>query len=174
MYLALVIGIFLASSCDSNKTLEHYFVEKQNESSFIVLDIPSSLLEGHTEWLDDTSKEALKSIRKLNILFAKPESGNIDFKKEQNQVQEILKNDRYESLMQFNDSKNKGAIYIVDKNEKISEMVFYGHQEDQMLIVVRVLGNDIKLEHAQTIMNLASKQENASALEELLKPLFEK
>lgn len=174
MYLALLVGLILASSCQSDKTLEHYFVEKQNENGFVILDLPSSLLEGQTEMLDEASQEALKSIRKLNVLFAKPDSEKIDFEKEQQKIREILKNSMYENLMQFNNQKNEGAIYIVDKNEKITEMVLYGYQEKQMLIIVRVLGNDIKLEHAQTIMNLASKQENTSGLQELLKPLFEK
>ncbi|MDV7389742.1 DUF4252 domain-containing protein, partial [Arthrospira platensis SPKY1] len=103
--------------------MEHYFVEKQNENGFVILDLPSSLLEGQTEMLDEASQEALKSIRKLNVLFAKPDSENIDFEKEQQKVREILKNNMYENLMQFNDQKNEGAIYIVDKNEKITEMV---------------------------------------------------
>lgn len=170
--IGALIVFLLISACQNNKTIEHYFVEKQNEQGFVIMDLPSSLLETDNLELDDKAKDAITSIRKLNILLARHDNIKLPIAHEKAVVNEIMQNKMYENLLSFQDSDNQVSVYVVDKNEKIDEIIVFGSQKNETMIIVRLLGKNMKFEHLSSIVKLISEQEKTLELEKILSPLF--
>ena len=66
--LKFIISMFLLigiSGCDSSKSLQEYIVDKQQDNSFISIDIPSSILTLKDENISDETLKAIKSINPL-------------------------------------------------------------------------------------------------------------
>ena len=91
--LILVLCVLVVfSSCSSNKSLQEYFVDNSENPNFISLDIPASILNLEKADLTKVQKEAIQSLKKLNILaFKKTTENNVDFKIEKENVTAILK-----------------------------------------------------------------------------------
>ena len=63
----LIIAI-LFISCNNKPSLQKYYVDNQENKSFIAIDIPTSALNIDENTLTEKQKEAYNSIGKLNLL----------------------------------------------------------------------------------------------------------
>ena len=68
-FLGLVC--FLLLSCNSDPSLQKYFVENTENKDFIVLDVSSTILNVDQTKLSVAQKEALHSFDKMNVLAFK-------------------------------------------------------------------------------------------------------
>lgn len=166
--ILILIG-FLAISCSNKPTLQKYFVENSESSDFIAVDLASSIINTEKITLSDTEKEALNSFDKLNILaFQKDSLSDAKFKTEEEKVKTILKDEQYEQLMRFGNSKNGGSIYLVGETDNIDEFVLFASGKDQGFVVARVLGENM---NPNSVINLMEVLRKADLDLEQLKPL---
>jgi hypothetical protein len=156
------VGMFLG--CQSSD-LDLYFVDHQEQANFLTLDIPKSVIAIDDADLTPRQLEAYNSVDKLNILMFKSDSSTVSqLDKEVATLNDIFKNSKYEELMKFGEQKEARVRLLINGDETaLDEMVLYGHMSSRGFAVVRVLGDDMKL---QDIMSLSSviQQSDLSAL----------
>lgn len=146
-YLILLLSFFLLLSCNSEPTLQKYFVDKSESSDFLVTDIPASIIKVNATNLTSEESEALNSLEKLNILaFNAPEEKSEMYEKEKGTIQKILKNPVYDELMRMGSGAAGATIYMKGNNDTVDEFIVFGHQKNTGFTVVRVLGKKMKPE----------------------------
>lgn len=151
--------LMMAASCSSGPSLQEYFVNNSENPNFLALDVPANILNLKEADLDETQVEALKSLRKLNILaFRKTDENTEAFSTERAKVDKILKNSDFKELMKLNSKFAKGVIKYTGEGDAIDEVVIYGASEDKGFALIRVLGNDMNPAH---LMQLMQAVENA-------------
>lgn len=139
--IGLVLFMVLFTSCNKASSLQQYYVEKQNNSEFISLDLPASLVNLNEESSTET-KEALASIKKLNILaFKINDSNKNDFNNEFKKVKEILNNKKYNELMRVNHEGTNIVIKFLGDDEAIDEIIVLASDKNKGFALARVLGN---------------------------------
>lgn len=171
----LFIGTLLISlvfgSCNSEPSLQKYFVENTENKDFIALDISSNILDVDKAKLTVAQSEALRSFDKINILaFKLNDKNQSQFEAERTKVNLILKDPKYQQLMKFSSGKQGASVTYVGTDDHISEFVFFANKNDAGFAVVRVLGKDM---NPTNIMNMISVLKESKIDMEQLKPLQE-
>ena len=132
------------SSCSSTQSLQEYYVDNSENPNFISFDVSTSILNLDKANLSATQREALGSLRKLNILAFKKTTDNIaDYKVEKADVKAILKNEKFIELMKMNTSYGKATVKYIGDEDAIDEVIIYGDSEDKGFALIRVLGNNM-------------------------------
>ncbi|WBL20939.1 DUF4252 domain-containing protein [Zunongwangia sp. HRR-M8] len=140
----------LMLACNNEKTLQQYYVENQEDSKFIAIDIPTSLF-ANMDNLDSEQRETLESVRKINVLAYPLNDENDTFVAEKAELEEIFSNDEYQLLMKYGSNERKGALYFTGKDDAIDEIVAFGYDNGRGMGVARILGNNM---NPQKIMEL--------------------
>lgn len=169
-----IIGLFSSLvfvSCNSEPTLQKYFVENSEKKDFIALDISSNILNVDKTKLTVVQKEALQSFDKINVLAFKLDDNNkTQFEAERAKVKLILKDSIYQPLMRFGSGKDGASVSYIETDGKINEFVFFANKKDAGFAVVRVLGKDM---NPTNIMNMVSVLKESKVDLDQLKPLQE-
>ena len=157
--LGSLVVLLMVTGCSTTPSLQEYYVNNSENPNFLALDVPANILNLDEADLDETQVEALRSLKKLNILaFRKTEENSEAFKAERATVNEILKDSDFKELMKLNSKYAKGVIKFKGEGDAIDEVVIYGTSEDKGFALIRVLGNDMNPAH---LMNLVNALENA-------------
>ena len=133
-------------SCTHQPSLERYFVEKMEDSSFLFLNIPIDFKTFFSDEKELTNEEvaALSNVHKMNILiFRGTEENQQKLSKETKAVTAILNNPKFESLLSFGVKEGKGAVYLLGSTNDIDEGIVWVHHPTEGLAIVRVLGDDM-------------------------------
>ena len=166
LLLSLILG-----SCNSEPTLQKYFVENTENKDFIALDISSNILNVDKTKLTVSQSEALQSFDKMNVLaFKLNDKNKTQFEAEHAKVNLILKDKMYQQLMKFSSGKQGASVSYVGTDDHINEFVLYANKNDAGFAVIRVLGKDMNPTH---IMNMISVLQESKIDLEQLKPLQE-
>jgi phage repressor protein C with HTH and peptisase S24 domain len=166
--LAIFLCLWL-TSCNSEPSLQKYFVENTENKNFIALDISSSILNLDQAKLSLEQKEALQSFEKMNVLaFKRNPKNNAEFETERAKLNGILKNPKYQQLMKFGSGKEGASVSFVGTDEHIEEFILFANQKETGFAVVRVLGKDMNPTH---IMNMMSVLQQSKIDLDQLKPL---
>ena|SRR5690606_24855366 len=176
-YIAvLVLSIAFFSCSNGTPSLQEYFVSQNQNSNFISLDIPSSILSVDNTLLSDQQKQAFESVKKLNVLaFRLNQENSLEYEKEKQTISEILKDDKYQDLMVMNSGIHRGTIKYLGTDEAIDEVIIFGSSDDEGLALIRVLGKDMKPENMITLVKaLENGSIDVSGLEGQLKGVFDK
>ncbi len=163
-----ILGMVMLLSCNNQKTIQEYYVEKQESNDFIAIDLPASIVDV-SESASEETKATMKTIKKLNVLAFKLDDENrAEFEKEQAEVKQILKNDRYNELVRM---KHEGMNIVINyqgSDEAVDEFILFASDDSKGFALARVLGD--KMEPAK-IMKMAEDMKNldadSSALAEL-------
>ncbi|MEG0849297.1 MAG: DUF4252 domain-containing protein [Flavobacterium sp.] len=156
-------------SCNSEPSLQKYFVQNTDNKDFIALDVSSNILNLDKAKLSAQQNEALKSFDKMNILAFKANNKNqAQFETERAKVKAILKDPKYQQLMTFGSGKDGASISYVGTDENIEEFVVFANRKENGFAVVRVLGKNMNPNNIMTLMTVL-KQSNIDL--EQLKPL---
>ena len=146
-----VIAIVLLAStsfisCNNKETLQEYYVANQENSDFILVDIPTSLISKDSKALDEKQKEVLKTVRKINIMAYPLKDGTTaTFESEKLKVTEILASDDYEELMKVTSDLGNMKLYFRGEEDAIDEVIVYASQGDKGFVIARLLGNDMNI-----------------------------
>jgi len=169
-FIALICSLLLAS-CNSEPSLQKYFVEKTENKDFIALDLSPDILNVESTKLTAEQSEALKSFDKMNILAFKIDSSNIaQYEIERTKVSDILKDKKYQKLMSFGSGKEGVTVSFVGEEENIQEFVVYAKSKETGFAVVRIIGDKMNPTH---IMNMLSVMQQSNIDLDQLKPLQE-
>ena len=159
-FVVVLFALAMLSSCDNQKSVQEYYVEKQESNNFIALDLPASIVS-LDEGASEETRETMKTIKKLNILaFKIDESNRAEYDKEYAQVREILKSDKYNELMRM---KHKGMNVVINyqgSDEAVDEFILLASDNTKGFALARVLGD--KMKPAQ-IMKMAEDMKNIDA-----------
>lgn len=171
LFIIALLSSLLFGSCNSEPTLQKYFVENTENKDFIALDISSNILNVDKAKLTVVQKEALQSFDKVNVLaFKLNDKNKAQFETERAKVKLILKNPMYQQLMKFGSGKEGASISYVGTDDHINEFVFFANKKDAGFAIVRVLGKDM---NPTNIMNMISVLKDSKIDLEQLKPLQE-
>lgn len=166
--LALLLSLFLMS-CNSEPTLQKYFVENTENKNFIALDVSPNILNVDKTKLSIAQSDALKSFDKMNVLaFKLNDKNKAEFEIERAKVNLILKDKKYQQLMKFGSGKEGASVSFVGTDEHIEEFVFFANKKENGFAVVRILGKDMNPTNIMTMMSVL-QQSNIDL--EQLKPL---
>lgn len=166
--ILLLFSLFLIS-CNSEPTLQKYFVENTENKNFIALDVSPSILNVDKTKLSVAQNDALKSFDKMNVLaFKLNDKNKAEFKTERAKVDLILKDKKYQQLMKFGSGKEGASVSFVGTDEHIEEFVFFANKKENGFAVVRILGKDMNPTSVMTMMSVL-QQSNIDL--EQLKPL---
>jgi hypothetical protein len=132
------------TSCDSKKSLQEYYVEKQSNDNFIALDLPASLINLN-ENVSDESQKTIKTLKKLNILAFKLNEDNKDaFTRESKEIKEVLNNKKFNDLMRGKHENVSFAIKYLGEEDEIDEIVLFASETSKGFIIARILGDGMQ------------------------------
>lgn len=152
MFLALALVLALGS-CASTQSLQEYFVDNAENPNFLSLDIPANILKLDEVELDDSQREVMGSLRKLNILaFRKTEANEAAYAEESAKVKAILKNPDFKELMKLNTQYGRGVVKYLGEGDAIDEVVIFGDSREKGFALVRVLGKKMNPAHFVQVM----------------------
>jgi len=151
----LVLAVSLiAISCDSNASLQKYYVDSKENNEFISIDIPSSILQLKDTEASEEIQNTLKTIKKVNFLALQLNDSNKElYTSEKLKVAKILKNPKYKQLMRMNMGKGSVSVNYLGEEEAIDEVIIFGSDSEKGFAVVRVIGDNM---NPSDIMKLAN------------------
>ncbi len=155
-----LLGLVMLQACDKQKSVQEYYVEKQENNNFIAIDLPASMVS-LDESASEETRETLKTIKKLNVLaFKVNDSNRAEYEKEYAEVRNILKNDKYNELMRM---KHEGVNVVINfegSDEAVDEFILLASDNSRGFALARVLGD--KMQPAK-IMKMAEDMKNLNA-----------
>ncbi len=139
--ILVFVSLFLVS-CNSEPSLQKYFVKQTENPNFISLDISPSILNIDKKTLTDEERKAWNSFEKMNILAFKLDDKNASlYETEKVNVQEILKADKYNVLIKAGSGKQGVTVSYLGTEEKVEELVVYAKSAETGFAVIRILGD---------------------------------
>lgn len=174
VFTSAILVLLTLLSCNSEPSLQKYFVENTDNKDFIALDVSPSILNLEKTKLSTEQNDALKSFDKMNVLAFKANAKNqAQFEIERAKVKAILKNPKYQELMKFGSGKDGASISYVGTDENIEEFVVFANRKENGFAVVRVLGKNMNPNNIMTLMSVLQKSkidmEQLKPLQELIK-----
>lgn len=149
--LALFTTMVLVS-CNNGATLQRYFVDNQESGNFTSVDLPISIVNLDESKLTETQKEAYNSVKRLNFLGYKLDKNNVEsFNTELAKVKAILKDNKYNDLIEFNDKQAKVIVKYLGNDDNADEFVVFASSKDMGFGIVRVLGDHMSPEKMMTL-----------------------
>ncbi|GAB1857368.1 DUF4252 domain-containing protein [Flavobacteriaceae bacterium MHTCC 0001] len=144
-FIALIHCVLV--SCNSEPSLQRYFVDHQEQSNFISQDIPLSMIDMDKTNFTEVQHEAFNSVKRLNFLGFKINNNNkANYTSELTKVKSILNQEKYQDLMEFSDNGRKILVKYIGDDEEADEVVLLGSASDMGFAVLRILGNDMSPE----------------------------
>lgn len=174
VFTSVLFFLLTLVSCNSETSLQKYFVENSEKKDFIALDISPDILNVEKSKLSAEQTEALNSFDKMNILAFKADQTNqTAFETERTKVKAILKNPKYQELMKFGSGKDGASVSYVGSDDNIEEFVIFANRKENGFAVVRVLGKNMNPNNIMTLMSVLQKSkidmEQLKPLEQLMK-----
>jgi len=140
----IVLVATLTISCNSNQSLQQYYVDSKENNEFISVDLPASILQLKDTEVSEEVKNTLETIKKINFLALQLNESNKElYASEKQKVSEILKNPKYKQLMRFNGGKGNVSINYLGSEDAIDEVVIFGSDNNKGFALVRVLGENM-------------------------------
>jgi hypothetical protein len=159
----------LLVSCQSEPTLQKYFVEKTEDKNFVAVDVSPSILNLDETKLNAEQKTALQQFDKMNILAFKAADNPALYEAEKAKVKTLLKDEKYQELMKFGSGANGGSLsFVGEDDEHIEEFIVFANEKETGFAVVRILGKDM---NPTGVMNLLSLLPMSNIDTAQLKPL---
>ena len=169
IYLVLIAVCSLFVSCNSEPTLQKFFVENQEKKDFIALDISPTILNIDKASLTGEQKKALESFNKMNVIAFKANDKNkAEYETEKAKLNTILKDEKYKELIKVGSGSQGASVSFVGTEDNIEEFIFYANKKENGFAVVRVLGDKM---NPNDVMNMMSVLQKANIDLEQLKPL---
>ena len=169
IYSVLIALSLLLVSCNSEPTLQKFFVENRENKDFISLDISPTILNVEKANLTGEQKKALESFKKMNIIAFKADGKNsAAYEAEKSKLNTILKDENYQQLIKVGSGSQGASVSFVGTEDNIKEFIFYANKKENGFAVVRVLGDKM---NPNDVMNMMSVLQKANVDLEQLKPL---
>ena len=157
-----ILGIGLAAltlfSCSNKESLQRYIVDRQDDDSFLKIDIAASLLQTDSANLSQEEKDILKTIKKINVVAYPIEEGNVSAYEVKMQVlKTILDQDRYKTLMKYGSNKEGATLKYVGLEDAIDEIIVFVRDDEKGFALFRLLGDNMRPEQMIKLMTAIEK-----------------
>lgn len=164
--IILLIGV-ITFSCEQAPSLQQYFVEKMDDPSFLIVNLPIQIDSLFQKDISEKERETIAGIGKLNLLFYKKDKDQPKkYKAEVERVKAILTAERFEHLMDFKAfDKAQGNFLFEGETDNIEEGIVFVDAENIGFGVLRILGDGI---NPSALLSL-SKKIDANQLENQIK-----
>lgn len=167
--LVYLITILALTACSSTQSLQEYYVDNSENPNFLSFDVPTSILNLEKADLTSKQREALQSLKKLNILAFKKTTENAGaYKTEKANVKSILADKKFTELMKMNTTYGKATVKYLGTEDAIDEVIIYGDSDDKGFALIRVLGDNMNPAHlAQLLQAIQKSDYDGGGLEKL-------
>lgn len=161
IYRLLTVFILITlTACSSTQSLQEYYVDSSENPNFLSFDVPTSIMNLEEANLTPTEKDAVASLRKLNILaFKKSNKNGAEYELEKTKVKAILGNSDYTELMKMNTEYGKATVKYLGDDAAIDEVIIYGNSEEKGFALIRVLGDDMNPAHLVQLIQAVQKSD---------------
>ncbi|MFH4964160.1 DUF4252 domain-containing protein [Gaetbulibacter sp. M235] len=150
--LITFVTALLLVGCNDGVSLQRYFVDNQESTNFTSIDLPVSIVKLDESKFTDVQKEAYNSVKRLNFLgYRLDKSKEADFNAELAKVKTILKDKKYNDLIEFNDRKAKVTVKYLGDDENADEFIVFASSKDMGFGIVRVIGDNMSPEKMMTL-----------------------
>lgn len=140
----LITVVLLTTACDTNPSLQKYYVDSKENNEFISIDLPASILQLKDTDVSDDIKNTLETIKKVNFLALQLTENNKDlYNSEKQKVKEILKNPKYKQLMRMNMGSSSVTVNYLGEEDAIDEVIIFGSDNEKGFAVIRVIGENM-------------------------------
>jgi len=169
IYILIIAVCSLFVSCNSEPSLQKFFVENQEKKDFIALDISPTILNIDKASLTGDQKKALESFDKMNVIAFKANDKNkAEYEAEKDKLNNILNDEKYQELIKVGSGSQGASVSFVGTEDNIKEFIFYANKKENGFAVVRVLGDKM---NPNDVMNMMSVLQKANIDLDQLKPL---
>lgn len=157
-----ILGIGLAAltlfSCSNKESLQRYIVDRQDDDSFLKIDIAASLLQTDSANLSQEEKDILKTIKKINVIAYPIDEGNVSaYEVKMKVLKTILDQDRYKTLMKYGSNKEGATLKYVGLEDAIDEIIVFVRDDEKGFALFRLLGDDMRPEQMIKLMTAIEK-----------------
>ncbi|PJB13498.1 MAG: DUF4252 domain-containing protein [Flavobacteriales bacterium CG_4_9_14_3_um_filter_40_17] len=143
------------TACNNQSSLQAYLVDKRENNQFINIDLPISLFKIDSLALNKNQKNALESLRKINVLALKiDKGGKALYDSEKEKIKQILKSGDYHELVKFGSNQKGASVSYYGEEESVDEVVFFGSDNEKGLILLRVLGDEMNPAHIAQLLSV--------------------
>ena len=174
IYILFVAACSLFVSCNSEPTLQKFFVENRENKDFMSLDIAPTILNVEKAQLTGEQKKALASFHKMNIIAFKADGKNTAaYETEKAKLNTILKDKQYQQLIKVGSGSQGASISFVGSEESVDEFIVYANKKENGFAVIRILGDNMKPEDVMTMLSVLQKSnidlEQLKPLQDIMK-----
>lgn len=156
-FLALILGLIALTSC-SDKSLQKYLVEKQDDDKFVKMDVAASLLQGRNSNFSQEEKDILNTIKKVNVVaYPIKEGDTADFEKERNELKDILDQEQYKELTRFKSNDWNATLKYTGEEDAIDEVIVFASDDKRGFAVFRLLGENMRPDQMLKLMKSAER-----------------
>lgn len=157
-YIIMLLLAAIATTACTEKSLQKYLVEKQDDPKFMKFDLATSLLDNGSFDLNAEDKEVLSSIRKINVIAYPLKNGDTeDFEMERSELESILKDDRYKDLTRVHSDNWSADFKYKGEEDAIDEVIIYANSADTGFALLRLHGKNMKPEHLMHLVEIFQK-----------------
>jgi len=157
LYFITMLAGLLFISCGQGPSLQQYFVEKMDDSAFLIVNIPLNLDSLFLKKdISEEDRRVILSVGKLNLLFYRMKKDQLEqYKEEVGKLKKILAENRYQHLMDFKAfDRAQGNLLFEGTESNIDEGIVFVESENFGFGVLRILGDDI---NPAALMRLGKK-----------------
>lgn len=149
-----LLALIMLVSCNNGESLQTYFVDNQETADFLSADLPTSIVKIDEMSLSEEQKEAYKSVKRLNFLgYKATESNKENYSAELSKVKSILKDKKYNDLIEFNDKAAKIIVKYIGDDDSADEFIVFASSKETGFGIVRILGDDMRPEKMATLVD---------------------
>ncbi|HET8804590.1 MAG TPA: DUF4252 domain-containing protein [Aequorivita sp.] len=155
--MALLLGAITLISC-SDKSLQKYLVEKQDDDKFVKMNIAASLLQGRNSNFTQEEKDILNTIKKVNVVaYPIKENDTADFEKERNELKAILDQEQYKELTRIKSDNWNATLKYSGEEDAIDEVIVFASDDNRGFAVFRLLGENMRPDQMLKLMKSAER-----------------
>lgn len=168
----VTVILLLTFSCSNDTSLQQYYVDSENKSDILMVDIPASLLVVKEDMPTD-ARQALESVDKLNLLaFKLNKNNNTAFNEEKVKVKKILSNSSYRNLLTINDRGVKIEVKYLGDDDSMNEVIVYASDNSKGFALGRLLGDNMKPENMLSLLESVKNMDSDSEIFKTIENYF--
>lgn len=139
-----MLAIFFLS-CQNEKSLQKYLVEKQDDDKFVKMDIAASLLQASTSNFTPEEKEIFSTIKKVNVVaYPIKEGDTAEYLAEKLELKNVLDQDQYKELTRMNSNNWSATLKYTGEEDAINEVIVFASDNKRGFAVFRLLGDKMR------------------------------
>ena len=173
-----LVSILALTSCESELTLQKYFVKHSEDQAFTSFDVSLDLLKGLEGVQSEKAQDAFEHIKKVNYLSL-PISNATKSRiiQEQETIEKILNNVDFQDLITYNMNNTfKVTVKCISDGSNIDELIVFMINKEKGLTLARIFGSDMEPKHfynlvSSVITDVESLDDLQTAFDEVVKQL---